>query len=127
MPTPNDHPSIQDAVIADIEARKQLGIKRYGSSLKPFNNRNSLQDGYEEAMDLTLYLKQALVEQASPIKQMAIKDVPEDWEYWHHQFESWLQPPTARWSNDTQGLEGYEDWRIVLARSRNYQQMKEEK
>lgn len=62
LPTVNDLPFIQDAVIADIDARKQVGIRRYGTALQPFNGRDALLDAYEEALDLAIYLKQALVE-----------------------------------------------------------------
>jgi hypothetical protein len=35
LPLKNDLPNVQDMLIADIEARKQLGIKRYGILLQP--------------------------------------------------------------------------------------------
>jgi hypothetical protein len=63
IPQPNQ-PAIQDLVIADIEKRKQLGLARYGTLLKPFNGRDALVDAYEEALDLCMYLKQRLVEEA---------------------------------------------------------------
>ena len=65
LPTKNDRPFIQDAVIADIEARKAVGIKRYGTALQPFNGRDALLDLYEELLDACVYLKQALVERDS--------------------------------------------------------------
>ena len=63
MPTVNDHQDIQSAVIADIEARRELGIERYRTALQPFNGRNALLDAYEEVLDLAMYLKQRLVEE----------------------------------------------------------------
>lgn len=63
LPTKNDAPDIQSMVIADIEARRQVGIKRYGTALQPNNGRNALLDAYEEAIDLAMYLKQRLVEE----------------------------------------------------------------
>lgn len=63
LPVLNDHPDIQSQVIADIEARRQLGIERYGTALQPHNGRSALRDAYEEALDLACYLKQCLVEQ----------------------------------------------------------------
>jgi hypothetical protein len=63
LPSRNDHPCIQDMVIADIEARKAVGQKRYGTVLQPFNGRNALRDAYEEAIDLAVYLRQCLYEQ----------------------------------------------------------------
>ena len=61
-PTKNDKPCIQDLVIADIEARKQVGIERYGTVLQPFNGRSALLDAYQEALDLCQYLRQMLYE-----------------------------------------------------------------
>lgn len=61
-PVKNTEPCIQDQVIADIEARKQVGFQRYGTLLQPFNGRDALMDAYQEALDLAQYLKQALVE-----------------------------------------------------------------
>src|SRR5439155_15205134 len=62
MPVPNDQPSIQSLVRADLELREQVGIARYGTSLQPFNGRDAVRDAYEEAMDLTLYLRQVMEE-----------------------------------------------------------------
>ncbi|MDX2658297.1 hypothetical protein PV382_17945 [Streptomyces scabiei] len=41
---------VQDALIADIRARRDLGIQRYGSPLT-HNGRDAVQDALEEAMD----------------------------------------------------------------------------
>ena len=65
MPTINDRPFVQDAVISDIQERKELGVRRYGTALQPFNGRDALQDAYEEALDLAIYLKQAIIERDS--------------------------------------------------------------
>lgn len=62
LPIQNELPFVQDAVIADIEARKALGIERYGTPLQAFNGRDALRDAYEEAIDLCMYLKQSLIE-----------------------------------------------------------------
>ena len=63
MPTVNDRPDIQSLVIADIEARRLVGISRYGTALQPFNGRNALLDLYEELLDACCYVKQRLVEE----------------------------------------------------------------
>lgn len=65
LPVPNQHPDIQSQVIADIQARRELGIQRYGTALQPHNGRDMLVDAYEEAMDLTIYLKGCIVERDS--------------------------------------------------------------
>jgi hypothetical protein len=62
LPVPNGEESIQDSVIRDIQARRDLGIRRYGTPLQPFNGRDALRDAYDEALDLACYLKQAIVE-----------------------------------------------------------------
>jgi len=43
--------------------RRDIGIKRYGTALQPFNGRNMLQDAYEEALDLAIYLRGCIAEQ----------------------------------------------------------------
>lgn len=54
---------IADLVIEDIKKRKVMGKKKYGVPLRANNGRNALQDAYEEAQDMMLYLKQKLVEE----------------------------------------------------------------
>lgn len=66
MPTPNNHPAIQDLVIQDIEQRRRIGIQTYGTPLQPFNGRRSLVDAYEEVLDLAMYLRQAIYEAEHP-------------------------------------------------------------
>jgi hypothetical protein len=65
LPIPNNSTDIQSMVIEDINTRRQLGIRRYGTALQANNGRDALLDAYEEALDLTMYLKQALVERGS--------------------------------------------------------------
>lgn len=62
MPIPNNEPDVQSQVIADLAARRDLGVRRYGTALQPFNGRDALVDAYEEALDLAVYLKQAIIE-----------------------------------------------------------------
>lgn len=50
-------------VVADIRARAEHGIKKYGRPLETGNGRSALQDAYEEALDLVMYLKQKLLEE----------------------------------------------------------------
>jgi len=37
--------------------------RKYGTVLKTHNGRNALMDAYQEALNLCMYLKQALLEQ----------------------------------------------------------------
>lgn len=61
-PKKNNHPEIVLKVLGDIGSRHQLGVKKYGTGLQPFNGRDALKDAYEEALDLCFYLRQALYE-----------------------------------------------------------------
>lgn len=58
-PVPNSYSSMHDLVVADVEKRKQYGLKKYDSLLQPFNGRDFLQDAYEEVHDLIVYLRGA--------------------------------------------------------------------
>lgn len=62
LPTPNDSKPIADLVCEDIQKRKELGLRKYGTPLQAFNGRNALKDLYEELLDATKYCKQLLVE-----------------------------------------------------------------
>lgn len=62
MPLPNQEQDIQSLVIDDIRTRREVGIERYGTPLQPFNGRDALRDAYEEALDLAMYLRQAIEE-----------------------------------------------------------------
>jgi hypothetical protein len=42
--------------------RDQSGFEQYGTHLQAFNGRDALQDAYEEALDLVVYLRQKLYE-----------------------------------------------------------------
>ena len=55
--------SIQDQVIEDLEARKQIGLENYGTLLYANNGRSMILDAYEEALDLCCYLKGILLEE----------------------------------------------------------------
>lgn len=61
-PVPNARPAIVDLVVADMVERKRIGTERYGTPLQPFNGRDALVDAYQEALDLVMYLRQAIEE-----------------------------------------------------------------
>ncbi len=49
-------------VEADLRARIEKGTREYGEPLTTHNGRDALVDAYEEALDLALYLRQAIEE-----------------------------------------------------------------
>lgn len=53
---------IRDKVADDLQARRQLGLDRYGSLLQAHNGRNALRDLYEELQDAAVYARQRLAE-----------------------------------------------------------------
>ncbi len=62
---PAPQPSTGDVwalVLADMEDRRRLGIERYGVPLQAHNGRDALIDAYQEALDLAVYLRQAIEE-----------------------------------------------------------------
>ena len=50
-------------VLADLTNRALEGKEKYGEPLKARNGRNALWDAYQEALDLAMYLRQAIEEQ----------------------------------------------------------------
>jgi len=59
----SDKAKIHELVQRDLQARMELGIRRYGTPLQAHNGRSALRDAYEESLDLAVYLRQALEEQ----------------------------------------------------------------
>ncbi len=65
LPDPVDGPDIHELVADDLFGRRELGVRRYGQPLRAFNGRDPLLDAYQEALDLSVYLKQALQERST--------------------------------------------------------------
>jgi hypothetical protein len=57
-----DRPRVHDLVVDDLYERLVVGVRRYGTPLQPHNGRDALWDAYEEALDLAVYLRQAIWE-----------------------------------------------------------------
>ena len=55
-------PPAWEAVIEDMRSRDRFGREKYGTPLQAGNGRDALKDAYEEALDLAVYLKQAILE-----------------------------------------------------------------
>jgi hypothetical protein len=75
-PIPNNRPAIQDLVIADMEARKQIGLERYGTLLQGHNGRDYLRDLYEELLDACNYVRMS----AKHVRQ--VPSVCRRWRRW---------------------------------------------
>lgn len=56
-------------VIADLEARRALGIKTYGTPLMTYNGRDAFVDAYHELLDLCVYLRQYITERSDNDKR----------------------------------------------------------
>lgn len=65
-PIPNKLEPVWYLVIKDMNLRNEFGRKKYGTPLQPFNGRDVLKDAYEEALDLVVYLRQAIYERDNP-------------------------------------------------------------
>ncbi len=53
---------IRDQVADDLLARKVFGLRKYHTILQVDNDRNFLVDAYQEALDLSVYLRGYLLE-----------------------------------------------------------------
>ena len=61
MPT-GDGDIVLPKVLTDIQSRAEMGREKYGTYLRTDNGRDALMDAYQEAIDLVMYLGQALME-----------------------------------------------------------------
>ncbi len=70
--------AITPLVIADLEARRQQGIAKYGTELKSSNGRDALQDAYEESLDQCMYLRQELEQRAERVARLVSAQLQQD-------------------------------------------------
>jgi hypothetical protein len=61
-PTTGAGRPIWELVVEDMQARDAMGRQRYGTPLLAGNGRDALVDAYQEALDLAVYLRQAIEE-----------------------------------------------------------------
>jgi NTP pyrophosphatase (non-canonical NTP hydrolase) len=61
-PIANNQPAVWGLVVEDMQARDVMGREKYGTPLQPFNGRDALWDAYQEVLDLSVYLRQAIFE-----------------------------------------------------------------
>lgn len=62
QPIVNDTKPIWELVVFDMVERDIVGRRRYGTPLQAFNGRSALNDAYQEALDLVVYLRQEIRE-----------------------------------------------------------------
>ena len=53
---------VWEEVLEDMEARRNMGIDKYGTPLQAFNGRDALVDLYQELLDSVVYIKQKILE-----------------------------------------------------------------
>lgn len=53
---------INRQLVADLTARMEMGVAKYGTPLMTHNGRDPLVDAYQESLDLVMYLRQAEAE-----------------------------------------------------------------
>ena len=68
-PIHDDLPAVWNLVISDMKSRDEFGRSHYGVPLQPHNVRDALKDAYAEALDLCVYLRQAIFERDNPKKE----------------------------------------------------------
>ena len=54
--------TVIDYVLADMAERAAAGVIKHGMPLQTDNGRDALWDAYQEALDLCVYLRQAILE-----------------------------------------------------------------
>ena len=61
---------VTQKVVDLINERSRIGEVKYGTRLKTFNGRSSLQDALEECLDLSQYLMQRIMEEEARRKEL---------------------------------------------------------
>ncbi len=67
LPKAADGAIMHELLIEMLRSRLALGIERYGQPLRAFNGRNAARDALEEAVDLSVYLQQSVIERERAI------------------------------------------------------------
>lgn len=71
---PQSPPWLRERLRADMQARHEVGVERYGMPLQVENGRDAATDAYQEALDLCAYSRQ----QAERTGSMAWRTIHED-------------------------------------------------
>lgn len=67
---------VLEFVVNDLRERAESGRVKYGTYLMTHNGRDPLWDAYQEALDLTMYLRQHLLEREGRVKLQSNHDAP---------------------------------------------------
>lgn len=62
---------VLDQLIEDLKTRSEFGEQKYGTKLMTHNSRCAMTDAFHEVLDLSMYLKQALMEKKDSEMLMA--------------------------------------------------------
>lgn len=65
---------VVDSVIADVEARREFGLRKYGTLLRTYNGRDAAMDLYQELLDAVMYLRQFVLERGAPSVPEAVSE-----------------------------------------------------
>jgi len=55
-------PPFLGEILADVQARTEYGLQKYGVPLRPYDGADAIKEAYQEALDGAVYLTQALME-----------------------------------------------------------------
>lgn len=74
-PIRNGSMPIWELVIQDMRERDELGLSKYGTRLQAGNGRDALMDAYQEALDLCVYLRQAIEERRRSQQEVQLAEL----------------------------------------------------
>lgn len=88
-PNPNSGRPVWEMVIEDMQARDLAGRAKYGVPLQAGNGRDALLDAYQESLDQTVYLRQAIEELPKAQARVKASDLFDAityviWCYWNY-------------------------------------------
>jgi hypothetical protein len=66
-PVPGEGDGVWTQLIADMQARDQFGRQKYRTALHVEDGREGLVDAFQEALDLLVYLKKAILQREQGI------------------------------------------------------------
>lgn len=76
LPTQNAYPVIQKLIITEaMQSSLDIGVKKYGTGLQPFNGRDPLLDLEQELRDALVYARQLRYERDNPPVTDGLKEL----------------------------------------------------